>query len=59
VSVVGGRLVGARYDGQHVRRGRRLLTRAVALLGAALYGAVVAALGVVVLVVAAFVGATL
>jgi fatty acid desaturase len=62
VSVVDGRLVGARYDGRRRRRGRRgrrLLARAVAFVGAVALGALVTAFAVCWAAVWAFIGATL
>jgi hypothetical protein len=57
--VVGGRLVGDRYDGRHVRRGRHLLMRVVAAVGALALGALVTAFAVCWAAVWAFIGATL
>jgi hypothetical protein len=59
VTAVAGRLVGARYHGRRRDPGPGRLTRAVGTLGALLFGALVGALAVCVLVVSAFIGATL
>jgi hypothetical protein len=59
MTAVDGRLVGARYHGRRRDPRRGLLARIVATIGALLLGALLFGLAVCVLIVAAFVGATL
>ena len=59
MTAVAGRLVGARYHGRRRDPRRGLMARVVGTVGALVVGALVFALAVCVLIVSAFIGATL